>query len=247
MEETVKSELEYGETCDGICYEELEFLEPEGFAIKDEGEVVFNGTPEQIAEMLDDYAKYFEEVENPENNASNPFFKSKYSPLSTVLNTIRPTLGKYGFGILQSPKIGANGSVQVQTILTHRSGATISFPSIESKPPKPDVQSVLSMITYLRRGSINAIMGICGEPDDDGNSNSPKKPTKPTPDKLTEEQQILRTNLIKLCADLTAKDSSNKSKIIESLKQLEPTGNVNKLKTEDDFNAAIKIVTDLGL
>ena len=151
-------------------YPSIEELPLPGFTIEDDKQVVFNGTPDQIAEMLTDYAKYFEEVENPENSASNPFFKSKYAPLATVLNTIRPILGKYGFGILQSPKMGDNGLVQVQTILTHRSGATISFPNIEARPAKNDVQGIMSIITYLRRASVNAVLGICGEEDDDGNS-----------------------------------------------------------------------------
>ena len=245
MGEIETNEVEVMEnTCEGLCYTELEGLGiPEGFAIKDEKEVEFNGTPDQIAEMLSDYSKYFEEVTNPENSATNPFFKSKYSPLHAVLNILRPVLGKYGFGVLQAPKIGANGAVQVQTILTHRSGAMISFPSLEAKPPKPDVQSVISMVTYLRRASIGSILGVCGEPDDDGDSNNPKGKKAPAPKvtPLTPEQSALRKELIQLCADLTAKDKDNKAKILKT------TGDFNSLKTVEEFNHAIEAVNGLGL
>ena len=244
-----KEVMEQEFCCNEQCYTELEaFPVTEGFTIKDEGEVVFNGSPEQIAEMLDDYAKYFEEVTNPENSASNPFFKSKYSPLSEVLNTVRPLLGQYGFGILQSPKVSSAGLVQVQTIMTHRSGATISFPSIEARPAKADVQGIMSIITYLRRASVNAILGVCGEPDDDGNGNS-NKDKKPAAKKetLTPEQAQAKKDLTQLCADFVAKDPKNRNILIDALKELEPTGNINKLKTDAEFSKAAEIVKGLGL
>lgn len=235
-------------TCNEMCYTELEaFPIMEGFTIADAKEVVFNGNPEQIAEMLDDYSKYFEEVTNPENSASNPFFKSKYSPLSEVLNVVRPIMGKYGFGILQSPKMSESGMVQVQTILTHRSGATISFPSIEARPAKADVQGIMSIITYLRRASVNAILGVCGEPDDDGNSSSNKKEKPPVKNALTPEQSEMRKTLIQLCSDISAKSPDNKKKIVDALKAVEPTGNINKLRSDEDFTKATEIVNGLGL
>lgn len=235
--------------CKDIYYTELEALQEDAFFLEDDGEVVFKGNDEQIAEMFADYAKYFGEVTNPWNTMTNAFLKNKYAPLNEVLNTVRPVLAENGFSVIQTPKVDEKGDVLVQTILMHKSGAMISFPSLKSKAVKADIQGLGAAITYLRRFAISSILGVASENDDDGDSNSSKnkKPTKPTANKLTEEQQILRTNLIKLCADLTAKDSSNKSKIIESLKQLEPTGNVNKLKTEEEFHAAIKIVTDLSL
>lgn len=245
-----KEVMEKEFVCNEQCYTELEaFPITEGFTIKDEGEVVFNGSPEQIAEMLDDYAKYFEEVTNPENSASNPFFKSKYSPLSEVLNTVRPLLGQYGFGILQSPKMSSAGLVQVQTIMTHRSGATISFPSIEARPAKADVQGIMSIITYLRRASVNAILGVCGEPDDDGNSNSNKDKAKkpPVKDPLTPEQAEARKVLIQLCSELSAKAPENKKTIVDALKAIEPTGNINKLRSDEEFTKATEIVNGLGL
>lgn len=129
------------------------------------------GTQEQRQEMFSSWAKYFTEVTNPENTVVNTFFKAKYSPLNEVLNAVRPILGKYGLGILQVPSF--NGTdCSVTTILTHESGAFISFPALTNKPTKQDVQGMGSTLTYLRRFALNSITGVMGEVDDDGNAST---------------------------------------------------------------------------
>jgi len=235
--------------CKDICYTELEALQEDTFFLEDGGEVVFKGSDEQIAEMFADYAKYFGDVTNPWNTMTNAFLKNKYAPLNEVLNTVRPVLAENGFSVIQTPKVDDKGDVLVQTILMHKSGAMISFPSLKSKAVKADIQGLGAAITYLRRFAISSILGVASENDDDGDSNSPKnkKPTKPTSNKLTDEQQALKKSLTLLCTELTAKDPSNRSKIIDALKQIEPEGNINKLKTEAEFNKATEIVTGLSL
>ena len=127
------------------------------------------GSQEQRQEMFSSWAKYFSEVTNPENTVVNTFFKAKYSPLNEVLNTVRPILGKYGFGVIQAPSF--NGTdCSVNTVLTHSSGGFMSFPALTNKPTKQDVQGMGSTLTYLRRFALNSIAGVMGEVDDDGNA-----------------------------------------------------------------------------
>lgn len=236
---------------------DMEFLPMEGlsplqleeFSIKDEGEIVFKGNDEQIAQMLTDYSKYYGEVANPWNTMTNTFLKNKYAPLNEVLNTVRPVLAENGFSVIQTPKVDDKGDVLVQTVLMHKAGAMICFPSLKSRAVKADIQGLGAAITYLRRFSISTILGVASENDDDGETNSTDKkaPAKKATTTLTDKQKTLRKDLITLCSDLIAKDASNKSKIIESLKKIEPNGNVNKLKTEKEFNQATEIVKGLGL
>lgn len=249
MGEVLENEvMEQNVECGQMCCTGLEAFSDNEFYLKDDGEVTIRGTDEQVAEMFADYAKYFSEVSNPWNTMTNAFLKNKYAPLHEILNTVRPVLAENGFSIIQTPKIDEKGDVMVQTLLLHKSGAMMAFPSLKSKAVKADIQGIGAAITYLRRFSVSAVLGISSENDDDGESNS-SKGKKPAAKKetLTPEQAKAKKDLIQLCADFTAKDSKNRNLLIEALKELEPTGNINKLKTDAEFNKATEIVKGLGL
>ena len=110
------------------------------------------------------------EMENIEKNAKNPFFKSSYLDLSAIANTVRPLLAKHGLSVIQYPIDDENGRISVNTILLHKSGQRIEFPGIWVKPSKlGDIQVLGSIITYLKRYSIAAILFVAGcDEDDDG-------------------------------------------------------------------------------
>lgn len=110
------------------------------------------------------------EMENIAKNAKNPFFKSSYLDLSAIANTVRPLLAKHGLSVIQYPIDDENGRISVNTVLLHKSGQKIEFPGIWVKPSKlGDVQALGSIITYLKRYSIAAILFVAGcEEDDDG-------------------------------------------------------------------------------
>lgn len=110
------------------------------------------------------------EMENIAKNAKNPFFKSSYLDLSAIANTVRPLLAKHGLSVIQYPIDDENGRISVNTVLLHKSGQKIEFPGIWVKPSKlGDVQVLGSIITYLKRYSIAAILFVAGcEEDDDG-------------------------------------------------------------------------------
>jgi len=109
-----------------------------------------------------------EEVENPKNTADNPFFKSKYAPLPEILTLYRPLLAKHGLSIFQSP--GGDGvNVSVTTMLMHISGEWIESDPLSLKADKATAQGACSAITYGRRYSLSAALGISSEDDDDGN------------------------------------------------------------------------------
>lgn len=259
MEENRQENLEQQENLQED-YDILECQYIDGFVdenvdvIQDDGLAEINGSEEARASMFESLAKYFAEVTNPENNADNPFFKSKYAPLSEVLNTIRPVMGKYGLSIIQIPKALDNGAGSVQTILTHKDGAYISFPSLNGKPAKADIQGLGAVITYLRRFSINAIAGVAGEVDDDGNlaSGAKKTTTKKAPTKTTPKATVaptktetLKKELISACATYVNNDAKKRGQVTEALKAVVANGNINNITTESDIKKALNIIKEL--
>jgi ERF superfamily len=127
-------------------------------------------------------------------DTENPYFRSQYTDLATLIKATRPVLAKHGLVVIQAPQ-AANKGVRVTTMLMHSSGEWIAsdleLPAKVSKPKKakpngeydeegvsepsnqelrPDAQALGSAITYARRYSYQAILNIAGEEDDDGNA-----------------------------------------------------------------------------
>jgi len=117
------------------------------------------------------------EIENAVKNAKNPHFKNNYADLAEIINTVRPTLTKYGLAVIQLPGFDAEtGVVTVTTVLTHKSGEWISGEA-GAPAPKKDPQGIGSAVTYLRRYSLSAVLLLAQE-DDDGDAASRRETRK---------------------------------------------------------------------
>lgn len=115
---------------------------------------------------------------------SNPFFKSKYAGLPSVLEVVLPILIKNELLLTQSP-ITEGDRIGVETTITHSSGEFITS-KFTMNLAKNDPQGAGSAITYARRYSLVSILGLNVDDDDDGNVASGKEITyKP---KLTKDQ-----------------------------------------------------------
>lgn len=86
----------------------------------------------------------------------------KYAPLDTILSATRPALTDNGLAVVQLLDDG-----ELVTMLLHESGARLS--GRVALGENASVQDLGSAITYLRRYSLQAILGIAAEEDDDGN------------------------------------------------------------------------------
>jgi len=103
--------------------------------------------------------------------AENPYFKSKYATLGNIWDMLRHTkvLESNGLCIIQKC-ITENGLIGIEThIIHHPTGQTINdrllLPIV-----KQDPQASGSAITYARRYSLCAMLGITiADEDDDGN------------------------------------------------------------------------------
>lgn len=112
-------------------------------------------------------------ITNAPTNTVNPYFKSKYTDLATAVNHCRPILAEHGLAIIQTFD-GPPEAPVIVTRLLHTSGEYIEG-RLAMKPVKADPQSIGSLLTYGRRYSYLAMVGIAPE-DDDANSAMPVKP-----------------------------------------------------------------------
>jgi len=102
-------------------------------------------------------------------DAANPYFKSKYADLSSVWEAARKPLSKNELAVIQTTN-GDSETVTVITTLIHSSGQWVRG-TLKMKPVKNDPQGMGSCLTYARRYSLAAIVGVCPD-DDDGNAAS---------------------------------------------------------------------------
>ena len=100
---------------------------------------------------------------------TNPFMKSKYATLGSVISASRPVLAKNGLSITQFP-FSQEGRIGVTSILLHESGEFLEN-TITIVPEGKGVtvaQAAGIVITYLRRYSWAAICGMYADEDNDG-------------------------------------------------------------------------------
>jgi len=121
----------------------------------------------EIAKLVTALAKVQGELRGYREDSNNPFFRSKYGDLSSVWAAIRQPLADNGLAVVQT-LIDGNGDnrIRLKTTLAHTSGEWISG-VLSLRPVKDDPQAVGSAITYARRYSLAAIVGVAPE-DDDG-------------------------------------------------------------------------------
>lgn len=98
---------------------------------------------------------------------SNPFFKSKYAGLPSILEAIQKPLEESNLVFTQHPDGG-----NLTTMLIHTESGEYFRSSYSMNPVKTDPQSIGSAITYARRYALGAILGLNIDEDDDGNKAS---------------------------------------------------------------------------
>lgn len=202
---------------------------------------------ETINELAAALSKAQAKMDFASRDSANPFFHSKYADLASVWGACRGPLTENGLSIVQSPS--SDGPiVTVETLLLHTSGQWISC-SLSASAAKPDAQSIGSAITYLRRYTLQSLVGVAPDDDDgnaaSGNITSPakqKKPERTEPVPLTAEdakyiadaqQEIARCES-EAELDLLASVIAGKSEAVRTA--LKPMGSAKRreLQTRQD-------------
>jgi len=149
-------------------------------------------TSETIASISKALVSFESEMEAVHKGAVNPFFKSKYVDLPSILEAIKPLLKKNKLAVVQGVvNLGDGvGIVNVETRLLHDSGEWI-----ETDTPiylqKSDPQAVGAAITYGRRYSMQALLNLSADDDDgEGAMKRPTDPKKPVKDVKRDVQKV---------------------------------------------------------
>jgi hypothetical protein len=115
---------------------------------------------ESIAALSAALSKAQGEMRGAVKDSANPFFKSRYADLASVIEAAREPLAKNGLAVIQLIT-----GTDVETVLTHSSGEWISS-IIQLTPKTNSPQDAGSCITYARRYSYAAIVGLSAVDDD---------------------------------------------------------------------------------
>ena len=122
-------------------------------------------TSDQVNEIAAALAKAQGAIENPGRDAVNPHFRSKYADLASGLVAIKKGLSDNGIAIVQVTYVNSD-NMMLETRLIHSSGQWITSHYPVCKMPA-NQQQMGSALTYARRYSLFALVGIAGSTDDD--------------------------------------------------------------------------------
>lgn len=125
---------------------------------------------ESIVKIAAAFTKAQQDIKIAHKAENNPFFKSKYADLTAVWDAVKDALGKNELAVMQIPTVIGEHQF-LRTRLIHSSGEWIEGVYIIN-PVKNDPQGIGSAITYARRYSLCAMLGVIADEDDDGNKAS---------------------------------------------------------------------------
>ena len=119
-----------------------------------------------------------QEIGTISKDASNPFYKSKYFDINSLIKQLQPLLKKHRLLLLQPIE---EDMVVSKLLCIDGTGGVVSGLKL---PEITDPQKLGSCITYYRRYTLSSLLGLQSE-DDDGNTAS---------NKAVEEQKWLNQN-----------------------------------------------------
>lgn len=121
---------------------------------------------EQVDKLAAALCKAQAEMGGAVKDAKNPFFKSSYADLTSVIKAIKEPFANNGLSYSQFPVTSeGGGGVGVVTVLLHSSGQWIES-EFYLPLAKKDPQGGGSAITYARRYALQAMAGIPTADDD---------------------------------------------------------------------------------
>lgn len=123
-------------------------------------------TSQSIAKIAASLLSAQKMIQVAKKSAKNPFFKSSYADLGEVIECVKGPLNQCGITFLQLVGTCESGPM-VETVLLHESGEYISTITPVRCAKENDPQAFGSGVTYSKRYSLQAMLGLPTE-DDDG-------------------------------------------------------------------------------
>lgn len=217
---------------------------------------------EIINELASALSKAQGEMQAAIKDKTNPFFKSSYADLGSVWDAARPVLSKYGLCIMQTTEIVPDGSrIIMVTTLAHTSGQWVKS-YLPLNPSKNDSQGVGAAMTYLRRYSLSAIVGVVCDDDDDGETSVGRGKTQnyqqdkekndlpPSQDNKEPIERISRAEIIAITTLMKSLDKESNKNFLDLIKQNFKANSIEEIpkncfdKCMISLNAKVKYLKD---
>ena len=152
-------------------------------------------------------------------DSNNPFFKSSYADLTSVIKVIKQPFANHGLSFVQLPVTSDGGKgVGVSTMLMHNSGQWIQSEYLLPMD-KITPQGAGSAITYARRYALQSLVGIPAVDDDSEMAmyrNSPPPAVEPPAKRVSKS---LAQSVVALVVSSQA--SGETSELVEALAELD--------------------------
>lgn len=200
----------------------------------------------EIGKLAGALAKAQGSFETVTKDAKNPFFKSRYADLATVISATSKALSANDLAFIQSPGNVTGKSLTLTSILAHSSGEWIRG-ELEMPLKEATAQGVGSAITYARRYAAQAILNVAGE-DDDGNAatrgSSDKEESNEEFDQRTEGQRVILPHQATAIWDACKRSKKSNEEISAELKKYGVV-QIEQLM-RNDFQPFLKWANNIG-
>ena len=190
---------------------------------------------ESIKNLASAQVKVQKEIEDMAHDSKG--YGYNYTSYDALVKYLRPLLTKHGISFVQMP-VGSDAEIGVETLYMHTSGEWVRSgmmtPIAESKSMNI-YQSVGSAITYFRRYSLSAFVGIASDADNDVKAievdDKPIKKATPKPKKVekVEGASISATDTVILRGMCKGLGDDTKEKVREGLE----SNRINAATIED--------------
>jgi hypothetical protein len=121
---------------------------------------------DSIAKLAEALSSAQAQMKHAQKDGINPHFKSKFATFGSVVNAIKIPLSDHGLSYTQLCDIADNGGLIVETMLMHVSGEFIKG-RMNMPVQKQDPQGFGAALTYAKRYSLAACVGLVTDDDSD--------------------------------------------------------------------------------
>jgi hypothetical protein len=183
-------------------------------------------------------------------NATNPHFKSKYTPLDTIVETVGPILHRHGLVWMTLPGRDDRGEPALTYRLAHASSGEVLEGSMPLLLSKNDAQGMGSAITYARRYALCAVLNLVADDDDDG-ARAARQQAKPKaapvdPPAIAKVKRLLREQKATTAgiramlrgAGVPVTESENPIPLVDSLSPAQASAVIEFLTAKSDVPGA---------
>lgn len=170
-----------------------------------------------MKDLLKALANVKKEVGTLSKTETNPFYKSKYFDINSLIQQVEPLLDKNGLLLLQ-PIVNN----EVKSIIYHCESGDLVESAIQLTQFN-DPQKLGSAITYYRRYTLQSLLGLQAE-DDDANKTVPQPQKAPVIDVKRLEAKLSACKTLDELAKVYLSFTANEKIATESFK--------NNLKTK---------------